>query len=177
MFLTYKNNLFHLHGILLRIQNCITHIFQGDAQFLFLYDSFLIFVKFYNSLIPLKRIWPCLSPKYFGKLSDIYQLNIIRPHLWKIWVSRSWGELRLHYPIFLAVGLPFPLKNIGKFHNFLISFVVDIISWKWEASSWWVEIYPEIGPICLVPGLISPNLGHLTEWISFLLQILTCLEG
>ena len=28
--------------------------------------------KFYNSLIPLKKIWPRLSSKYFGKLSDIY---------------------------------------------------------------------------------------------------------
>ena len=34
-----------------------------------------------------------------------------------------------------------------------------------------------MGPICLVPGIMSPNLGELTEWISFLLQILTCLEG
>ena len=26
-------------------------------------------------------------------------------------------------------------------------------------------------------GPILPNLGELTEWISFLLQTLTCLEG
>ena len=118
-----------------------------------------------------------LFPKYFGKLSDIHQLNIIRLHLWKIWVCSSWGELRSHYPIFLGVWLPFLLRNIGKFRNFLISFVFGIMSWKCETCSWWVKIYPEMGPICLVPGIMSPNLGELTEWISFLLQILTCLEG
>ena len=55
--------------------------------------------------------------------------------------------------------------NFDKFHNFLINFAVGIISWEYEACSWWVEIYPETGPI-----------WELTEWISVLLQILTCLE-
>ena len=64
--------------------------------------------KFYNSLIPLNEVWPCLSPKYFGKLPDIYQQNIITLHLWKIWVCSPWDELRSHYPIFLGVWLPFP---------------------------------------------------------------------
>ena len=32
--------------------------------------------KFYNSLIPLNEVWPHLPPKYFGQLSEIYQLNI-----------------------------------------------------------------------------------------------------
>ena len=110
--------------------------------------------KFYNSLIPLNEGWLCLSPKYFGKLSNIYQLSIITLHLWKILVCSSLNESRSHYPVFvfLEVWLPFPPKNFGKFHNFLISFVVGIISWKCEACSWWVEIYPEMGPICLVPG-------------------------
>ena len=108
--------------------------------------------KFYNSLIPLNEIWPCLSLKYLGKLSDIYQLNIIRLRLWKIWVCSSWGELRSRYPVFLVVWLPFLPKDFGKFHNFLISFVVRIISWKCEACSWWVEIYPEMGLIYLVLG-------------------------
>ena len=90
-----------------------------------------------------------LFPKYFGKLSDIYQLNIIRPHLWKIWVCSSWGQLRSHYPVFLGSDCPFSLKILVSFHNFLISF---IISWKCEACSWWVEIYPEMGTIYLVLG-------------------------
>ena len=108
--------------------------------------------KFYNGTIPLNEVWPRLLPKYFGKLFDIYQLDIARLHLWKIGICSSWGELRSHYPVFQGVWLPFPPKNFGKFHNFLISFVVGIISWKCEACSWWVEIYPEMGPICLVPG-------------------------
>ena len=111
--------------------------------------------KFCNSLIPLNEVWPRFPPKYFGKFFDIYQLNIVRLHLWKIWVCSSWGELKSPYPVFLWVWLLFPPKNFGKFHNFLISFTVGIISWKCEACSWWVEIYPEMGPICLVPG---PNI-------------------
>ena len=107
--------------------------------------------KFYNSLIPLNEVWPCLSPKYFGKLYDIYQLNI-KLHLWKIWVCSSRGELGSHYPVFLVVWLSFPPKNFREFHNFLISFVVGIISCKCEACCWWVEIYPEMDPIYLVLG-------------------------
>ena len=72
--------------------------------------------KFYNSFIPLNEVWPHLPSKYFGKLSDIYQLNIVRLHLWKICVCSSWGELRPHYPVFLGVWGNFPLKNFGKFH-------------------------------------------------------------
>ena len=75
--------------------------------------------KFYISLIPLNEVWPHLPPKCFGKLFDIYQQNTVRLHLWKIGVrSSSWGELRSHYPFFLGVWLPFPLKNFSKFHNF-----------------------------------------------------------
>ena len=107
--------------------------------------------KFYNSLIPLNEVWPCLSPKYFGKLYDIYQLNI-RLHLWKIWVCSSRGELGSHYPVFLVVWRPFTSKSFGKFHNFLINLVIGIISWKCEAWSWWVEIYPEMGLIYLALG-------------------------
>ena len=58
--------------------------------------------------------------------------------------------LRSHYPVFLGVWLPFLPKNFGKCHNFLISFIVGIISWKCGACSWWVEIYPEIRLIYLV---------------------------
>ena len=77
--------------------------------------------KFYNGLISLNEIWPSLPPKYFGKLSDIYQLNIVRLHLWKIWVRSSYGELRSHYPIFLGFWLPFLPNNFGKFHNFWLA--------------------------------------------------------
>ena len=37
--------------------------------------------KFYNGPIPLNEVQPCLPSKYFGKLFDIYQLNIVRLHL------------------------------------------------------------------------------------------------
>ena len=96
-------------------------------------------------------LWPRLPPKSFGKLFDIYQLNIVRLYLWKIGVYSSWAELRSHYPFSWWSDCPFPLKNVG-FIFFLISFVVGIISWKCEACSWWVEIHSEMGPICLVPG-------------------------
>ena len=121
--------------------------------------------KFYNGLISLNEIWPSLPPKYFGKLSDIYQLNIVRLHLWKIGVCSSWGELRSHYHVFLGVWLHFPPKTLSTFHNFLISFVVGIISC--EACSWWVEIYPEMSLICLVPGAIStkPSRANQMDFI------------
>ena len=108
--------------------------------------------KFYNGPIPLNEAWPCLFIKYFSKLLHIYQLNILRLHLWKFGFCSSRGKLRSHYSVFLGVWLPFPPKNFGKVHNFLTSFVVTIISWKYEACSWWIEIYPEMSPICLVPG-------------------------
>ena len=111
--------------------------------------------KFYNSLVPLNEVWLHLPPEYFGKLSYIYQLSIVRLHLWKIWLCRSWGELRSHYPIFLGAWRPFPSKNFGKFHNFLSTFAVSIISWKYEACNWWVEIYLEMGPIWPVARLNS----------------------
>ena len=116
--------------------------------------------KFYNGPIPLNEVWPRLLPKHFGKLFDIYQLDIARLHLWKTGIFSSWGELRSHYPVFQGIWLPFPPKNFGKFHNFLISFVVEIISWKCESCSWWVVIYPEMGPICLVPGANSTKFGR-----------------
>ena len=34
----------------------------------------------------------------------------------------------------------------------MIIYVAGIISWKCESCSWWVEIYPKMGPICLIPG-------------------------
>ena len=34
--------------------------------------------KFYSSSIPLCEIWRCLHPKYFGKLSHIYQIKIVK---------------------------------------------------------------------------------------------------
>ena len=37
--------------------------------------------KFHNSLIPLNEVRPHLPLKYFGKLSNIYQLNIVRLNL------------------------------------------------------------------------------------------------
>ena len=37
----------------------------------------------------------------------------------------------------------------------MIRFVVCMVSWKCEACSWRVEIYPKMDPICLVPGLNS----------------------
>ena len=109
--------------------------------------------KFYNVPISLNVVWPRLPPKYFGKLKQKYQLNIVRLHLWKIGVCSSWGELRSHYSVFLGVWLPFPPKNVDKFHNFLVTFVVGTLSWKCEACSWWVGMYPEMDPICLIPGL------------------------
>ena len=39
----------------------------------------------------------------------------------------------------------------------MISFVVDIISWKYKACSWLVEIYPDISPIYQFPGPNSTN--------------------
>ena len=123
----------------------------------------LVAPKFYNGPIPLNEVQPCLPSKYFGKLFDIYQLNIVRLHLWKLGIYSSWGKLRSHCPVFLGVRLAFPSKNFGKFQKFLISFVAGTISGKWEA-------YRTHGPI-------PPNLRELTEWISVLLQILPCLEG
>ena len=70
----------------------------------------------------------------------------------KNWVCSSWGELRSHYLFFMGTWLPFPPKHFNKFHNFLLSFVVGIITWKCEACSWWVEIFAEMGPTCLLPG-------------------------
>ena len=78
------------------------------------------------------------------------------------WVCSSWGELRSHYPVFLGVWLSFHAKKFGRFHNFLVTFIVSIISWKYEACRWWIEIYSEMDPICL---------AELTEWISVFLQM------
>ena len=122
--------------------------------------------KFHNGPIPINEVWPRLHPKYFGKLFDIYQLDIVRLYLWNIGVCSWWGELRSRYPVFLRVWLPFPPKKFGKFHNFLISFAVGIISWKCEACSWWVEIHPEMGPICLVPGPNSTKFRR-ADWMDF----------
>ena len=74
--------------------------------------------KFYNSLIPLNEVWPRLPPKYFGQLSEIYQLNIIRLHLWKLWVYSSWGKLRSYHTVLLGAWLLFPLKHFGKLYYF-----------------------------------------------------------
>ena len=84
--------------------------------------------KFYSSSIPLNKVWPPLTPKYFGKLFDIYQLDIVRLHLWKIGVCSSWGELRSHYPIFLGVWLPFLPKILVSFVIFEIPFHVAAIT-------------------------------------------------
>ena len=96
---------------------------------------------------------------------------MVRLHLWKIrFVAHGWIKVKLPgFPRVLAALSP---KTFGKFHNFFINFAVGIISWKYEACIWWVEIYSEMGQ-----GPISPNLGELTEWASVLLQILTCVEG
>ena len=139
--------LFHVAAITTNLFLC-RKWFKSDAP--------SVFPKFYDGPIPLNEVWPRLSPKYFGKLFDSYQLNIARLHPWKLGVCSSWGELRSHYPVFLEVWLPFPPKNFAKFQNFLISFVVGIISWKYEACSWWIEIYPEMGLICLVSGRVKP---------------------
>ena len=74
--------------------------------------------KFNSSSIQLNEIWPCLHPKYFGKLSYIYELNIVRLHLWKFGACSSWGELRAHYHVCPGIWLPFPQKTFGKFHYF-----------------------------------------------------------
>ena len=92
----------------------------------------------------------------------------IRRCLWKNLVCSSWCELMSHYPFFLGVWLPFSSKNVVKFQNFLISSVVRIINWKYEACSWCFEKYQDP---------IPANLGELTEWISVLLWVLPCLGG
>ena len=74
--------------------------------------------KFYSSSNPLNEVWPSLHPKYFGKLSHIYQLNIVRLHLWRFGVLVHGGELRLHYPVCPGIWLPFPWKKFSKFHYF-----------------------------------------------------------
>ena len=76
---------------------------------------------------------------------------MVRLHLWKIgFAAHGWIKVKL--PGFPRVLTALSPKTFGKFHNFLINFVVGIISWKYEACIWWVEIYSEMGPICLVPG-------------------------
>ena len=133
--------------------------------------------EFCISPIPLNDIWPCLPPKHFGKLPDIYQVNIVRHHLWKVGVCTLQGELRSHYPVFLGVWLPSSLKNFGKFCNFLISFVVSIIRWKYEACSWWVKIYPQMGIFSLVLGPNSTKFRR-ADWMDFsLLANLTMFGG
>ena len=117
-------------------------------------------LEFYNRLIPLNEVWPRLSPKYFGKLLHIYQIRIVRIHLWKSGVCIAWGDLRSHY---------------GKFHNFLISFVA--ISWQYIACSWRVEIYPEMVLFSWSQGPVPPNLGELTECISVLFANLNMFGG
>ena len=72
--------------------------------------------KFYSSSIPLNEIWSCLHSKYFGRLSHIYQLNIVRLHLWRSGIYSSWGGLRSHYTVCLRIWLPFSKKKIGKFY-------------------------------------------------------------
>ena len=64
--------------------------------------------QIYSSLTRLNEVWPCLHSRYFDKLPDIYQVNIVR--FWvKIWVCTSWDELRSHYPVFPR-ALLFPPK-------------------------------------------------------------------
>ena len=38
--------------------------------------------KFCSSSVPPNEVWPCSHLKYFVKLSHIYQLSIVRLHLW-----------------------------------------------------------------------------------------------
>ena len=66
---------------------------------------------------------------------------MVRLHLWKIgFVAHGWIKVKL--PSFPRVLTALSPKTFGKFHNFLINFVVGIISWKYEAYQ----------AICLVPG-------------------------
>ena len=133
--------------------------------------------KCYHTLISLNEVWPCLPSKYFGKLFDIYQLDIVRLHLWKIGICSSWGELRSHYPFSWGSDCPFPLKILVSFIIFLISFVVGIISWKCEACSSWLEIYPEMGPISLVPGPNSTKFRRANQMDFSLLRDPNILGG
>ena len=102
---------------------------------------------------------------------------LVRLNLWRFGVCGSWGELRLHYPVFLGVWLPFSHKNCGKPRHFLISFVASITNWKYEACSWCVEIYLKWALLAWSQGKIPPNLHDLIKWSSVLFQTLPCLEG
>ena len=86
---------------------------------------------FYNNLIPLNEVWPRLRSKYFGKLFDIYQLNVVKLHLWKLGVCTSWGKLKSHYPVFLG-GLPAlsPKKILVSF----IFFWLTLLSASWVGN-------------------------------------------
>ena len=104
---------FIIFEILLCVAATIKNIFCAGNGLSLTYLS--VAPKFYSSLMPLNEVWPRLHPKYFGKLSHIYHLSIVRLYLWKIEVCRPWGELRSHYPI---SWLPFLWRKFGKFHYF-----------------------------------------------------------
>ena len=82
-----------------------------------------------------------------------------------------------HYPFFPGGLTAFFPKNFVKFQNFLISSVVGIINWKYEACTWCFENTLKWAPFAWSQDPIPANLGELTEWISVLLRVLPCVEG
>ena len=100
-----------------------SHLLAGTTQIIFLVGNGIslahvsVIAKRYNS--PMRHeVWPCLHSKYFGKLSHLYHLSIIRLRLWKFGACSSWAELRPHYPISLGFWLPFLPKKFGTFCYF-----------------------------------------------------------
>ena len=69
------------------------------------------------------------------------------------------------------------LKIFVQFHKFLNSFVVGVISCKCQAYGLWIEIYPEMGPIDLVPGPNSIKFRRADQMDFSALANLTYLEG
>ena len=83
----------------------------------------LVTTKLCNCHISLNEISKGLTPKYIGKLFDIYQLSIIKFYLQKFEVCTLWGELRSHYPVSQRSDcLLFP-RIVGEIQYFWNSFL------------------------------------------------------
>ena len=104
-----------------------SHLLAGTTQIIFLVGNGIslahvsVIAKRYNS--PMRHeVWPCLHSKYFGKLSHLYHLSIIRLRLWKFGACSSWAELRPHYPFPWESDCPFSQKSLVRFVIFEILF-------------------------------------------------------
>ena len=84
----------------------------------------LVTTKLCNCHIPLNEISKGLTPKYIGKLFDIYQLSIIKFYLQKFEVCTLWGELRSHYPLPRDLTAPFSLELLVSFSIFETLFCI-----------------------------------------------------